>query len=55
MYSGIGGQVDFMRGAALSHGGKPVMAFLSTTSKFVTFPPFPAIFIDRFEKGGQAE
>ena len=35
MYSGVGGQVDFMRGAALSKGGKPIMAFTSTTSKFV--------------------
>jgi len=33
MYSGIGGQVDFMRGAALSQGGKPIMAFTSTTKK----------------------
>lgn len=37
MYSGVGGQVDFMRGAALSKGGKPIMAFTSTTSKFVFF------------------
>lgn len=37
MYSGIGGQVDFMRGAALSKGGKPIMAFTSTTSKYVYF------------------
>jgi acyl-CoA hydrolase len=26
MYSGIGGQMDFIRGAALSPGGKPVIA-----------------------------
>ena len=25
-YSGIGGQMDFMRGAALSPGGKPIIA-----------------------------
>lgn len=32
-YSGIGGQMDFMRGAALSEGGKPIMAVSSRTSK----------------------
>jgi acyl-CoA hydrolase len=30
-YSGIGGQMDFMRGAALSPGGKPVIAIPSVT------------------------
>ena len=30
IYSGIGGQMDFIRGAALSHGGKPIIAFPST-------------------------
>jgi len=30
-YSGIGGQVDFIRGAALSRGGRPVIALPSTT------------------------
>lgn len=29
-YSGIGGQVDFIRGAAMSRGGKPVVALRST-------------------------
>ncbi len=29
-YSGIGGQVDFIRGAAMSPGGKPIIAMLST-------------------------
>jgi acyl-CoA hydrolase/RimJ/RimL family protein N-acetyltransferase len=29
-YSGIGGQVDFIRGAAMSKGGKPVIALPST-------------------------
>ena len=29
-YSGIGGQVDFMRGAARSRGGKPIIAMPST-------------------------
>lgn len=32
-YSGIGGQMDFMRGAALSDGGKPMIALTSRTSK----------------------
>lgn len=32
-YSGIGGQMDFMRGAALSKGGKPIIALTSRTSK----------------------
>lgn len=31
-YSGIGGQVDFTRGAARSKGGKPIIALPSTTS-----------------------
>jgi acyl-CoA hydrolase len=30
MYSGIGGQMDFIHGAALSRGGKPIIAFPST-------------------------
>ncbi|AGA78687.1 acetyl-CoA hydrolase/transferase family protein [Echinicola vietnamensis] len=32
-YSGVGGQMDFMRGAALSVGGKPIMALSATTKK----------------------
>lgn len=32
-FSGIGGQMDFMRGAALSPGGKPIIALPSVTSK----------------------
>ncbi len=35
-YSGVGGQVDYMRGAALSPGGKPVIAIPSTTSKGIS-------------------
>jgi 4-hydroxybutyrate CoA-transferase len=31
-YSGIGGQMDFIRGAALSEGGKPIIALPSVTS-----------------------
>lgn len=30
LYSGVGGQVDFIRGAARSKGGLPIVAFLST-------------------------
>jgi acyl-CoA hydrolase len=30
--SGVGGQIDFMRGAMLSTGGKAIIAFLSRTS-----------------------
>ena len=33
IYSGIGGQMDFIRGAALSAGGKPIIAFPSTAAK----------------------
>ena len=32
-YSGVGGQMDFMRGAALSEGGKPIIALPSRTAK----------------------
>jgi acyl-CoA hydrolase len=32
-YSGVGGQMDFMRGAALSNGGKPIIAMNATTTK----------------------
>lgn len=32
-YSGIGGQMDFMRGASLSEGGLPIIALPSVTSK----------------------
>ena len=31
-YSGIGGQVDFTRGAAMSRGGKPIICVPSTTA-----------------------
>jgi acetyl-CoA hydrolase len=33
IYSGVGGQVDFIRGAARSKGGLPIIAFLSTAQK----------------------
>lgn len=35
-YSGIGGQMDFMRGASLSEGGKPIIAMPSTTRKGIS-------------------
>lgn len=35
-YSGIGGQMDFMRGASLSPGGKPIIAMPSETSKGIS-------------------
>lgn len=35
-YSGVGGQMDFMRGAALSPGGKPIIAMASTTGKGIS-------------------
>ena len=40
-HSGVGGQMDFIRGASLSEGGKPIIALSSTTkrgeSKIVPF------------------
>jgi acyl-CoA hydrolase len=35
-YSGIGGQMDFIRGASLSKGGKPIIAMPSITSKGIS-------------------
>lgn len=35
-YSGIGGQMDFMRGASLSEGGKPIIAIPSETARGVS-------------------
>jgi 4-hydroxybutyrate CoA-transferase len=32
IYSGIGGQMDFIRGAALSKGGRPIIALPSTAA-----------------------
>jgi acyl-CoA hydrolase len=32
LYSGVGGQMDFIRAAALSEGGKPIIALPSITS-----------------------
>jgi acyl-CoA hydrolase len=35
-YSGVGGQLDFMRGAALSEHGKPIIVLPSQSSKGVS-------------------
>ncbi len=35
-YSGVGGQMDFIRGASLSEGGKPILAMPSITNKGVS-------------------
>ncbi len=35
-FSGVGGQMDFMRGAALSDGGKPIIALNSITNKGIS-------------------
>jgi 4-hydroxybutyrate CoA-transferase len=36
IYSGVGGQCDFIRGANLSPGGVPIIAFKSTTAKGIS-------------------
>jgi len=35
-FSGVGGQMDFMRGAALSEGGKPIIAMPSVTKSGIS-------------------
>ena len=35
-YSGVGGQMDFIRGASLSHRGKPIIAMPSVTAKGIS-------------------
>ncbi len=35
-YSGVGGQMDFIRGASLSRGGKPIFAMTATTAKGIS-------------------
>lgn len=35
-YSGVGGQIDFIRGASFSEGGKPIIALPSITNKGVS-------------------
>lgn len=36
IFSGVGGQMDFIRGASLSKGGKPIIAMSSVTSKGIS-------------------
>ena len=36
MYSGVGGQMDFIRGASLSEGGKAIIALPSTTKSGIS-------------------
>jgi acyl-CoA hydrolase len=36
MFSGVGGQMDFIRGASLSEGGKPIIALPSVTNKGIS-------------------
>ncbi len=36
LYSGVGGQMDFIRGASLSKGGKPIIALRSSTHKGIS-------------------
>jgi len=36
IYSGVGGQMDFIRGASLSEGGKAIIALTSTTKKGIS-------------------
>jgi acyl-CoA hydrolase len=35
-YSGVGGQIDFIRGAGYSKGGKPIIAMPSVTAKGIS-------------------
>ncbi len=42
-YSGIGGQVDFVRGAARSSGGKPIIALPATTADGLISRIVPAL------------
>jgi acyl-CoA hydrolase len=43
IYSGIGGQMDFIRGAALSEGGKPIIALPSTAKNGTISRIVPAV------------
>ncbi len=43
IYSGIGGQMDFMRGAALSRGGIPIIALPSTAARGTVSRIVPSI------------
>jgi 4-hydroxybutyrate CoA-transferase len=42
-YSGVGGQVDFVRGAARSRGGKPIIALASTAKNGTVSRIVPAL------------
>jgi len=43
IYSGIGGQMDFIRGAAMSRGGKPIIALSSTALRGTVSRIVPAL------------
>jgi 4-hydroxybutyrate CoA-transferase len=43
IYSGIGGQMDFIRGSALSTGGKPIIALPSTAARGTVSRIVPAL------------
>jgi acetyl-CoA hydrolase len=43
-YSGVGGQVDFVRGAARSKGGLPIIASLSTAQNGIVSRIVPALY-----------
>ena len=48
-FSGIGGQVDYVRGAMLSQGGKSIMAMPSTAAKGTVSRIVP--FLAQYTKG----
>ena len=43
IYSGIGGQMDFIRGSALSRGGRPIIALPSTAARGAVSRIVPAL------------
>jgi acetyl-CoA hydrolase len=43
-YSGVGGQIDFIRGAARSKGGLPIVAFLATAQDHAVSRIVPALY-----------
>ena len=43
IYSGIGGQMDFIRGSALSRGGRPIIAIPSTAARGTVSRIVPAL------------
>ncbi|MGB3716869.1 MAG: acetyl-CoA hydrolase/transferase C-terminal domain-containing protein [Candidatus Promineifilaceae bacterium] len=44
IFSGVGGQVDFIRGAARSKGGLPIIAFLSTAKNYTVSRIVPMLY-----------